>query len=85
VIRPGGELRFFEHVAARSARLAALQRALDATWWPRVNGGCHTTRDTETAIVAAGFEIEDRERFSFRPALAGTPVAPRILGRARRV
>ena len=31
VIRPGGELRFFEHVAARSPRLARVQRALDAT------------------------------------------------------
>src|ERR1700704_447963 len=29
VIRPGGELRFYEHVAARARRLALLQRALD--------------------------------------------------------
>jgi ubiquinone/menaquinone biosynthesis C-methylase UbiE len=66
VIRPGGELRFYEHVAARALRLALLQRALDATLWPRLNGGCHTTRDTEAAIVAASFAIEERERFSFR-------------------
>ena len=84
VIRPGGELRFFEHVAARSPRLARLQRALDATVWPRVNGGCHTSRDTEAAIRAAGFEIEERERFSFRAHVLAAPVAPRILGRARR-
>jgi ubiquinone/menaquinone biosynthesis C-methylase UbiE len=84
VIRPGGELRFFEHVAARSQRLARLQRALDATLWPRVNGGCHTHRNTEAAIRAAGFEIEERERFSFRAHVLATPVAPRILGRARR-
>lgn len=84
VIRPGGELRFFEHVAARSPRLALLQRALDATLWPRMMGGCHTTRDTEAAILAAGFQIEERERFSFRAHAIGTPVAPRILGRARR-
>ena len=84
VIRPGGELRFFEHVAARSPRLARVQRALDATIWPRVNGGCHTHRDTEAAIRAAGFEIEERERFSFRAHALGAPVAPRILGRARR-
>jgi ubiquinone/menaquinone biosynthesis C-methylase UbiE len=85
VIRPGGELRFFEHVLARSPRLAALQRVLDATWWPRVNGGCHTTRDSEAAILAAGFELVERDRFSFRPAIVAAPVAPRILGRARRV
>jgi ubiquinone/menaquinone biosynthesis C-methylase UbiE len=84
VIRPGGDLRFFEHVAARSPRLARLQRALDATIWPRVNGGCHTHRDTESAIRAAGFEIEQCDRFSFRAHVLAAPVAPRILGRALR-
>jgi ubiquinone/menaquinone biosynthesis C-methylase UbiE len=83
VLRPGGELRFYEHVVARNDRLAGLQRMLDATFWPRVFGGCRTTRDTEGALVAAGFNIEERERFSFRPTLLATPVAPRILGRAR--
>jgi ubiquinone/menaquinone biosynthesis C-methylase UbiE len=84
VLRPGGELRFHEHVAARAPRLAVLQRALDATVWPRMNGGCHLTRDTEAAIVAAGLSVEWRERFSFRPTAFATPVAPRILGSARR-
>jgi ubiquinone/menaquinone biosynthesis C-methylase UbiE len=84
VIRPAGELRFFEHVAARSPRLARVQRALDATIWPRVNGGCHTHRDTEAAIRAAGFDIEACDRFSFRAHVLAAPVAPRILGRARR-
>jgi ubiquinone/menaquinone biosynthesis C-methylase UbiE len=84
VIRPGGELRFYEHVAARAPRLAIVQRALDATLWPRLNGGCHLTRDTEATIRSAGFAIEQGERFSFRPTLMATPVAPRILGRARR-
>ena len=83
-ILAGGELRFFEHVAARSPRLARVQRALDATIWPRVNGGCHAHRDTAAAIRAGGFEIEERERFSFRAHIVGAPVAPRILGRARR-
>ena len=31
VIRPGGELRFFEHVAADTPRLARFQRVLDTT------------------------------------------------------
>jgi ubiquinone/menaquinone biosynthesis C-methylase UbiE len=84
VLRPGGELRFHEHVAARSARLAWLQRALDATAWPRFNGDCRLTRDTEASIVAAGFAVERLERFSFRPTLLATAVAPRILGSARR-
>jgi ubiquinone/menaquinone biosynthesis C-methylase UbiE len=84
VLRPGGELRFYEHVIARNARLRGLQRLLDATFWPSLFGGCRTTRDTESTLVAGGFAIEERERFSFRPTLLATPVAPRILGRARR-
>ena len=51
---------------------------------PRLNGGCHTCRDTEAAIRAAGFQIEERERFSFRAHALAAPVAPRILGRALR-
>jgi ubiquinone/menaquinone biosynthesis C-methylase UbiE len=84
VLRPGGELRFHEHVAARGPRLAALQRVLDAWLWPRMNGGCRLTRDTQSAIAAAGFALQRVERFSFRPTLFATPVAPRILGAARR-
>lgn len=84
VLRPGGELRFYEHVAARAPRLAALQRALDATLWPRLNGSCRLTCDTEAAIRAADFAVERLERFSFRPTLFAVPVAPRILGVARR-
>lgn len=83
VLRPGGELRFYEHVISRNSRLRGLQRLLDATVWPRFFGGCRTTRDTETTLCASGFTIEERERFSFRPTLLATPVAPRILGRAR--
>jgi ubiquinone/menaquinone biosynthesis C-methylase UbiE len=83
VLRPGGELRFYEHVVARNRRLARLQRLFDATFWPRLFGGCHTSRDTEATLVASGFTLETRERWSFRPTLLATPVAPRILGRAR--
>jgi hypothetical protein len=84
VLRADGELRFYEHVIARNPRLRTLQRVLDATFWPGLLGGCHTNRDTEVTIRASGFAIEERERFSFRPTLFATPVAPRILGRASR-
>jgi ubiquinone/menaquinone biosynthesis C-methylase UbiE len=84
VLRPGGELRFYEHVRARNARLATLQRLLDGSVWPRLFGGCHTSRDTERTLLLAGFTVERRERFSFRPTLLATPIAPRILGRAHR-
>jgi ubiquinone/menaquinone biosynthesis C-methylase UbiE len=84
VIRPGGELRFYEHVRADTPAMARVQRLMDATVWPRVFGGCPTTRDTEAAIVQAGFALERCERFSFRPSLHSWPITPRILGSARR-
>jgi ubiquinone/menaquinone biosynthesis C-methylase UbiE len=85
VTRPGGELRFYEHVRSSRPRAAALQRGLDATGiWRRAMGGCHTARRTDEAIVSAGFRVERLERFSFCPTLLDTPVAPKILGSARR-
>jgi len=85
VTRPGGELRFYEHVRSSRPRAAALQRGLDATGiWRRAMGGCHTARRTDEAIVSAGFRVERLERFNFRPTLLDTPVAPKILGSARR-
>jgi ubiquinone/menaquinone biosynthesis C-methylase UbiE len=84
VLRPGGELRFYEHVASRRPRAAGLQRGLDASGlWARAMGGCRTSRDTEAAIAGAGFRVDSIERFSFRPTLLDVPVAPKILGRAR--
>jgi ubiquinone/menaquinone biosynthesis C-methylase UbiE len=83
VIRPGGELRFYEHVVAHRPLPAGLQRVADATFWPRVGGGCHLARDTGAAIAQAGFTIDRSERFAFTP---GTPIPPipHILGVARR-
>jgi ubiquinone/menaquinone biosynthesis C-methylase UbiE len=83
VIRPGGELRFYEHVLANDPRFARFQRVADVAW-PTLGGGCHTTRDTCAAIERAGFQIERCERFAFRPSLILAPVTPHILGVARR-
>src|SRR5262245_46402911 len=84
VLRPGGELRFYEHVIARRQPKRALFQLADRTGvWPKLAAGCHLARDTAAAIVAAGFEIEHCERIEFRTA----PLEPRlsfILGRARR-
>ena len=82
-IRPGGELRFYEHVRAQSPGEARFQDIADATFWPRIAGGCHLGRDTSAAIVAAGFELEACERFAFSPARY-LPPAAHILGIARR-
>jgi ubiquinone/menaquinone biosynthesis C-methylase UbiE len=83
VIRPGGELRFYEHVVAHRPLAAGLQRVADATFWPHVGGGCHLARNTAAAIERAGFTIERSERFAFTPG-APIPPIPHILGVARR-
>ena len=83
VLKPGGELRFYEHVIADGRLPARLQRIADATLWPRVAGGCHMARDTGPAIERAGFTIEHSERFPFTPG-APVPSIPHILGVARR-
>lgn len=83
VIRPDGELRYYEHVVEQRPFAAGLQRLADATYWPRVAGGCHRSRDTGTAIAAAGFRIGRQDRFSFSPSPL-LPADPHILGVARR-
>jgi ubiquinone/menaquinone biosynthesis C-methylase UbiE len=84
IIRLGGALRFYEHVRARSSRLARLQRMVDALFWPRAFGGCHTSRDTRAVIEEAGFVIESCREFPFKPCFLLAPVSPHILGMARR-
>jgi len=83
VIRPGGELRFYEHVVSRRRRAALLERALDATLWPPLAGGCHLARDTVATIERAGFRIETCRRFGFGPSAIGPQIA-HVVGNARR-
>ena len=83
VIRPGGELRFYEHVVSKRPLAARLERTVDPLLWSRVAGGCRLSRDTGVAIENAGFVMESCERFPFTPM----PLPPRIshiLGVARR-
>jgi SAM-dependent methyltransferase len=84
VLRPGGELRFYEHVLSNRRSLALSQRAVDRVFWPQAFGGCHTARDTPAAIAAAGFEIEHQRRMWVNPLPIAFPVASHIIGHARR-
>jgi ubiquinone/menaquinone biosynthesis C-methylase UbiE len=81
VLRPGGELRFYEHVISNRESRRRVQRFLDRTFYPRVSGGCHLTRDTRAAIDRAGFIVQRSRRFPFPPGKLGIP---HILGSARR-
>jgi SAM-dependent methyltransferase len=83
VLRPGGELRYLEHVASDGPR-GALQVFADATVWPRLLGNCHTHRDTERAIARAGFEVQDARREWTLPVWLPLPVSEFAVGRARR-
>jgi SAM-dependent methyltransferase len=80
-IRAGGELRFLEHVISNRESRRRVQRFLDRTFYPRVAGGCHLTRDTRAAIERAGFNVQRSRRFPFPPGKLGIP---HILGSARR-
>jgi hypothetical protein len=81
MLRPGGELRYAEHVASSGAR-ARLQKLADATVWPRLLGNCHTHRDTEQTIVGAGFQVAGARREWTMPAWVPLPVAEFAIGRA---
>jgi ubiquinone/menaquinone biosynthesis C-methylase UbiE len=84
VVRPGGELRFYEHVRSENAAFHWFQRTIDALFWTRLLGGCVTTRDTTTAIREAGFEIVELERGFHSSSLLTITSAPYIIGTARR-
>jgi SAM-dependent methyltransferase len=84
VLRPGGELRFLEHVRSRNLAFRGLQRAVDVLYWTRALGGCETTRDTLGAIQAAGFEIASLERGFHSSSVLTITAAPYVLGVARR-
>lgn len=82
VVRPGGQLRFYEHVRAEAPRLARVQERVDIVW-PYVGAGCHTSRDTLSTIERAGFEVEEVDHFRFPPTRrVFIPTSPHVLGRA---
>ncbi len=84
VLRPGGELRFFEHVRADSRGMAATQRVLDRTVWPLLTGGCHTSRDALAAIEAAGFVVETHRDIRIPGSGVRLPTSACVVGVARR-
>ena len=84
VVRPGGQLRFCEHVRADTPGLRRAQRVLDATVWPLLGGGCHVGRDTLAAIAGAGFTVVRSEAFRFPETRIPAPASPHVWGIATR-
>jgi ubiquinone/menaquinone biosynthesis C-methylase UbiE len=78
VLRPGGQVRVYEHVRSSDPRWARVQDAITPVW-RRFGCNCHPNRDTAALLQVAGFDVDIR-RFSFGPP---APVRPHILGVAR--
>lgn len=83
VLKPGGELRFYEHVLATDPKVARLQNRIEPVW-RFCGGGCHPNRDTPAVIEAAGFRIERCRRFPFKPGPLMKVVEPHVIGVAQR-
>lgn len=74
VLKPGGELRFLEHV--RGAGVLGYLRDAITPLWRRLGAGCHPNRNTEAMIRAAGFDLVEIERYQegFLPHIQGRGV-----------
>ncbi|MFK4069676.1 class I SAM-dependent methyltransferase [Streptomyces sp. NPDC029674] len=84
VLRPGGELRFFEHGRAPGRLMGTAQRVLDRTVWPPLFGGCHVSRDPLAAVRDAGFELGAHRRLLVPAKGPRLPTSFCVLGTARR-
>jgi len=74
VLKPGGELRFMEHVRADGGVGRWQDRFTPL--WRRVAGGCHLNRETGTALAAAF------EQVSWGTVTLPFPIGRILLGRA---
>lgn len=80
VLRPGGTLRFYEHVRSEG-RLGARGQDVVAPLWRRLAGGCHPNRDTVGEIRRAGFRITALTRSRVGPPVPpGAVVRPHVMG-----
>ncbi|MFI7342717.1 class I SAM-dependent methyltransferase [Streptomyces sp. NPDC050085] len=84
VVRPGGEVRFFEHVRAPKRGMRGVQSALDRMVWPRLFGGCHVGRDALGALREAGFELGAYRELVMPERGPRLPTSYCVLGTARR-
>lgn len=77
VLKPGGELRFYEHVRSASRVLSLAQDAITpVTRW--LGAGCHQNRDTVGSIRKAGFDVRRLDRLNmFEVKGVAVPVGER--------
>lgn len=78
ILKPGGKFVFLEHVAAPSGTGRRRWQNIINPVWRKLAGNCHLNRNTQQAILEAGFSIESIESESMRKAMA--LVRPTIRG-----
>ena len=78
VLKPGGSLVFLEHVGARKGSKRRFWQNFINPFWRKLAGNCHLNRETEAAILSAGFTINEIKRESMRKAIP--VVRPTIRG-----
>jgi len=83
VLRPGGELRYYEHVRGGTPGKVRFQRCVDVVW-PLLAAGCHVSRPTSEWIAGSGFTVRAERRFDFPSSGRGNPASPHVLGVAVR-
>ncbi|MFI9804075.1 class I SAM-dependent methyltransferase [Streptomyces sp. NPDC052301] len=84
VLRPGGEVRFFEHGRGGGRVMTLTQQALDRTVWPALFGGCHLSRDPVAALRQAGFGLGPHRRLLLPETGPALPTSYCVLGTAWR-
>lgn len=84
VLRPGGEVRFFEHGRGGGRAMRLTQRALDRTVWPPLAGGCHVARDAVGALREAGFVLGPYRRLMMPENGPALPQSYCVIGTAWR-
>jgi len=82
ILKPDGSLVFLEHVAAANGTSRRRWQNLLTPLWKIFMGNCHLNRETEQAMLNAGFEIVQIEKESMRKA--PPVVRPTIRGIARK-
>jgi SAM-dependent methyltransferase len=65
VLKPGAEMRLIEHVRGAGRTTTAQKLVQPAYGW--FSGNCKLSRDTESAINAAGFDLEVTQRTDLGP------------------
>uniref|UniRef100_A0A8C9PA48 Methyltransferase type 11 domain-containing protein n=1 Tax=Spermophilus dauricus TaxID=99837 RepID=A0A8C9PA48_SPEDA len=80
VLRPGGVLFFWEHVAYPRASQAFMWQHVFEPTWKHIGDGCYLTRETWKDLENAQFsEIQMEQQ---PPPLKWLPVGPHIMGKA---